>query len=84
MRARKIILTLIAIFVVMVSGASLIRTVRTFYRLDFPVSWVEGGLVVNEAPAGSSAEVAGLTEGDTVVAVDGVSVERLDDRAVIV
>jgi PAS domain S-box-containing protein len=79
MRARRIILTVIAIFVVMVSGTSLIRTVRTFYRLDFPVSWVERGLVVNEVPAGSSAEVAGLTEGDTVVAVDGVSVERLED-----
>jgi hypothetical protein len=38
-------------------------------------------LVVNEVPAGSSAEVAGLTEGDTVIAVDGVSVERLDDPA---
>jgi signal transduction histidine kinase len=83
MRARQIVLTLIAIFVVTVSGASLIRTVRTFYRLDFPVSWVEGGLVVNEAPVGSSAEVAGLIGGDTVIAVDGVSVERLDDPAFV-
>ncbi len=83
MRARQIVLTLIAIFVVTVSGASLIRTVRTFYRLDFPVSWVEGGLVVNEAPVGSSAGVAGLIGGDTVIAVDGVSVERLDDPAFV-
>jgi signal transduction histidine kinase len=79
MRAKRLLLTLIAVLVVIVSGTSLIRTVRTFYRLDFPVSWVEGGLVINEVPAGSSAEVAGLAEGDTVMAVDGVSVEGLDD-----
>ena len=63
MRARRIVLTLIAIFVVMVSGTSLIRTVRTFYRLDFPVSWVEGGLVVDETyadVAGSPYEPEGL------------------------
>jgi signal transduction histidine kinase len=81
MRTRRVLLTLIAIFVVVVSGTSLIRTVRSFYRLDFPVSWVEQGLVINEVPVGSSAEVAGLTKGDTVIGVDRVSVERLDDPA---
>jgi signal transduction histidine kinase len=81
MRTRRILLTLIAVFVVIVSGTSLIRTVRSFYRLDFPVSWVEQGLVIDEVPTGSTAEAAGLLEGDTVIEVDGVSVERLDDPA---
>ncbi len=79
MQARRIVLTLIAVFVVVVSGASLIRTVRTFYRLDFPVSWVETGLVINDVPAGSSAESAGLRPRDTVIGLDGVALERLDD-----
>ena len=81
MRARRILLTLIAVFIVIVSGTSLIRTVRSFYRLDFLVSWVEEGLVISEIPTGSTAEAAGLTVGDTVIEVDGVSVERLDDPA---
>ncbi len=81
MRARRILLTLIAIVIVIVSGTSLIRTVRSFYRLDFPVSWVQEGLVINEVPTGSTAEAAGLTVGDTVIEVDGVSVVRLDDPA---
>ena len=81
MRARQITLTLIAIFVVVVSGTSLIRTVRSFYRLDFPVSWVEQGLVINEVPAGSTAEAAGLETGDTVVEVEGLPIISLDDPA---
>jgi signal transduction histidine kinase len=81
MQARRILLTVVAVFVVVVSLTSLIRTVRTFYRLDFPVSWVEEGLVIDEVPAGSSAEAAGLASGDTVVEVDGVPIGRLDDPA---
>jgi signal transduction histidine kinase len=81
MRARRLWLTLIAILVVMVSGTSLIRTVRSFYRLDFPVSWVEQGLVINEVPAGSTAEAAGLETGDTVVEVEGLPINSLDDPA---
>jgi len=81
MRARRILLTLIAVFVVIVSGTSLIRTVRSFYRLDFPVSWVEEGLVIDDVPAGSTAEAAGLAKGDTVIEVDAVSVKRLEDPA---
>ncbi len=81
MRARRILLTLIAVLVVIVSGTSLIHTVRSFYRLDFLVSWVEEGLVINDVPPGSTAENAGLVVGDTVIEVDGVSVNRLDDPA---
>ena len=60
MLKRRLILNLVAAFVVVVAGTSLIRTVRSFYRLDFPVAWVEQGLVVDDAPPGSSAEGAGL------------------------
>ncbi|MEJ2580619.1 MAG: PDZ domain-containing protein [Acidobacteriota bacterium] len=81
MRTKRILLTVLATLVVVVSSTSLIRTVRTFYRLDFPVSWVEEGLVVQEAPSGSSAEEAGLLSGDMVVEVDGVSTDRLDEPA---
>jgi PAS domain S-box-containing protein len=79
MLARRLFLTGVAVLTVLVAGTSLIRTVRSFYRLDFPVSWVEEGLVVGEVPPGSSAETAGLMEGDLVVGVDGVAIERLDD-----
>ena len=81
MRTKRVLLTVLAVFVVVVAGTSLIRTVRTFYRLDFPVSWVEEGLVVQEAPPGSSAEEAGLLSGDTVVEIDGVPIDRLDEPA---
>jgi signal transduction histidine kinase len=83
MRSRRVLLTVIAIIAVIASGTSLIRTVRTFYRLDFPVSWVEEGLVIDEVPVGSSAEFAALAPGDMVVEVDGVSVVRLDDPAFV-
>jgi len=79
MLKRRLILTVVAAFVVVVAGTSLIRTVRSFYRLDFPVAWVEQGLVVEDAPSGSSAEDAGLVKGDLIVSVDGVSIERLED-----
>ena len=83
MRSRRLLLTAVAVITVVVSGTSLIRTVRSFYRLDFPVSWIEEGLVVDEVPTGSSAESAGLIEGDLVVDVDGVGIERLDDPAFV-
>jgi len=64
---------------VVVAGWSLIRTVHSFYRLDFPVRWVESGIVVDEVPPGSSAAAAGLETNDTIVAVDGMEVGRLED-----
>ena len=81
MRSRRLLLTAVAVITVVVAGTSLIRTVRSFYRLDFPVSWIEEGLVVDEVPTGSSAESAGLSEGDLVIDVDGVGIE-LRDHAV--
>jgi len=83
MIGRRLFLTLVAVLTVVVAGTSLIRTVRSFYRLDFPISWVEEGVVVGEVPGGSSAERAGLVSGDLVVAVDGVPIERLEDPAFV-
>ncbi len=83
MLKRRLILSVIAAFVVVVAGTSLIRTVRSFYRLDFPVAWVEQGLVVDDAPPGSSAAHAGWVKGDLIVSVDGVSIERLESPAFV-
>jgi PAS domain S-box-containing protein len=77
--ARRVLLTLIAIVMASVAVWAMIKVVRSFYRLDFTVRWVEQGIVVDEIPSGSSADVAGLVVGDTIVAVDGIAITRLED-----
>ena len=47
MRSRRVLLTAVAVFATAVSVSSITRTVRSFYRLDFRVSWVEAGLLVD-------------------------------------
>lgn len=74
-------LTLLALATIVVAGWSLITTVRSFFRLDFPVRWIEGGLVVDQVVLGSSASAAGLRSGDVIVEVDGIGVGRLEDPA---
>ena len=81
MFGRRLVLTLVALTTVVVAGWSLIRTVHSFYRLDFPVRWLEQGIVVDEVPSGSSAAAAGLRSGDVIEAVDGIEVRRLEDPA---
>jgi PAS domain S-box-containing protein len=76
---RRLLLTIVFLATVVVAGASLIHTIRSFYRLDFPVRWIERGVRVGEAPAGSSAAAAGLQAGDLIVSVDGIDVIRLED-----
>jgi len=83
MRSRPVLLTLIAIVAVVVSGSSIARTVRSFYRLDFRVSWVEAGLLVDGVPEGSSAAVAGLAKGDMIIKVDGVAIEQFENPAFV-
>jgi membrane-associated protease RseP (regulator of RpoE activity) len=70
---------LIAVFTVLVAGTSLIRTVRSFYRLDFPVTWNERGLQVGGVPPGSSASAAQLSAGDLILEIDSISIDRLED-----
>jgi PAS domain S-box-containing protein len=81
---RRLLLTLVAVATIVVAGWSLIRTVKSFYRLDFPVRWLEQGVVVDEVPAGSSAAAAGLSRGDVIVAVDGIGIGRLEDPAFLI
>ncbi|MFV2071640.1 MAG: nitrogen regulation protein NR(II) [Thermoanaerobaculales bacterium] len=83
MLTRRVALSLVAVFTVVVSGTSLIQTVRSFYRLDFGVSWIESGLVIDEVPQGSTAQDAGLVGGDVVVKVGGVPIDRFEDPAFI-
>ncbi len=79
MLSRRLPLTFFALATVVVAGWSLITTVHSFYRLDFPVRWLEVGVVVDEVPTGTSAAAAGLQAGDVVVAVDGIEIGRLED-----
>ena len=84
MLGRRLLLSAIAAATVTIAGWSLIRTVHSFYRLDFPVRWVQGEVVVDVVPSGSSAAVAGLVPGDAIVAVDGIEVGRLEDPAFLI
>ena len=76
---RRVLLTLVALFTLAVVGTSMIRTIRSFYGLDFPVTWEERGIRVEEVPSGSSAAVSALAVGDVITAVDTIAVERLVD-----
>jgi PAS domain S-box-containing protein len=77
-RVRRLLLTLVALFTLAVVGTSLIRTIRSFYRLDFAVTWEEHGVRVGEVPSGSSAERSDLTDGDLIISVDTNAVDRLE------
>jgi len=78
-RVRRVLLVALAALTLVIAGASLFRTVRSFYRLDFPVRWVEGWIEVEAAPEGSSAQEARLAPGDRIVAIGPVEVGRLED-----
>jgi len=84
MGARRLTLLAISVLAVAAAVVSLGRTVHDFYRLDFPVRWAANGLQVGVVPEVSSARAAGLEEGDLVVAVDGVSLEALDDPLFVI
>jgi signal transduction histidine kinase len=70
---------LLALVTLTVAVTSLVRTARSFYKLDFTVTWMEDGVRVNQVPAGSTAQASGLAEQDLIVAVDGVPVLTLED-----
>jgi len=73
------LLTLLAVGVLGIAIISITRTTHSFYRLDFPVTWIETGVLVGQVPTGSSAQVAGLSDGDLIISVDQTSVSRLED-----
>lgn len=64
---------------VLVAGTSIIRTVQSFYQVDFPITRVEAGLEVDEVTARSTGDLAGLAEDDLITAIDGVSVHRYEN-----
>ncbi len=61
-----------------VAVVSAVHTVRGFFRLDFPVTWVEAGIRVDAAPPGSSGAAAGLAAGDLVVRIDGRALTEVE------
>ncbi len=79
MRINRLVCVVITTCTVLVAGTSLIRTVQSFYQVDFPISWVEAGLRVHEVTTHSSGKLAGLTEGDLITAIDGVSVHNYEN-----
>ncbi|RMF86065.1 MAG: hypothetical protein D6739_03690, partial [Nitrospirae bacterium] len=62
-----------------VAVVSAVHTVRGFFRLDFPATWVEAGIRVEAAPPGSGAAAAGLAAGDLVVRIDGRPLTEVRD-----
>lgn len=79
MLVRRLILTLVALATIVVAGSSLLRTVQSFYRLDFTIRLAEEGIVIEQVPPGSSAAVTNLSPGDVIETVDGLEVALLED-----
>ena len=79
---RRVVLVLVSLATVFVGGTSLIRTVRGFYQLDFPVTWVAEGVRIDDIRPGSTGDVADLRPGDLVTSVDGVPIHRLDNPSI--
>jgi len=77
--ARRLLGLVVAVAALIVAAASVIRTTRSFYGLDFPVSWLENGLQVGKVVEGTTADSSGLQEGELIVAVDGTAVDTLED-----
>ncbi len=78
MRFNRLVCAVIAVFSVLVAGTSLIRTVQSFYQVDFSVSWVKEGLRVHGVTNSSTGRLAGLVDGDLITAIDGVPVENYE------
>jgi len=78
-RSQRALLVAVTIAALAVAVTSLIHTARGFFWLDFAVTWVEGGVQVDQVPAATTAQSAGLQEGDLIIAIDGMPVERVED-----
>ncbi|MCP4903047.1 MAG: PAS domain S-box protein [bacterium] len=78
-RVLKGVLGLLAAIALFLAATSVVQTVRRFYQLDFPVTWVADGIEVGTLAMGSSADIAGLKEGDLVLRVDGKAIDQFED-----
>lgn len=79
MRFNRLVCALITTFTVLVAGTSLIRTVQSFYQVDFAVTWTEEGLRVDEVTSRSTGDLAGLVVGDLITSIDGVPVQNFEN-----
>lgn len=78
-RTLRITLGILAFVALIIAATSVVRTVRHFYQLDFPVTWIETGVEVGAPRTGTSADSAGLGEADLVVRIDGNTIDQFDD-----
>jgi len=78
-RFQRLLLLLVAATTIVISGASMLRTLRSFYQLDFRPTRVEDGLRIDTIQPGSQASEAGLTSGDVILSIDDTPVADLDD-----
>ncbi len=79
MLVRRFLIVIVTVGTVIVAGTSVIRTVRSFYQLDFGVTWEMSGLRVEEIHGASTGDLAGLKTGDLVTSVDGVPINAFKD-----
>ncbi len=79
MRFQRILLLLVAATTILISGASTLRTLRSFYQLDFLQTRIEEGLRVEKLDPGSPAAEAGLKNGDIILEIDDRPVNELED-----
>ncbi len=79
MQIRRLLIAIVTVGTVIVAGTSAIRTVQTFYRLDFGVTWVMNGVQVDEVHVGSTADLAGLVQGDLITSIDGTPITSFKD-----
>lgn len=79
MKLQRAFLLLLASTSILIAGASILRTVRGFYQLDFQLSWVEDGVRVEKIRRDSPAAEAGLQPGDFIVGIDGTPITQLED-----
>jgi len=80
-RFRRVVAVIVAAVTVVVAGTSIIRTVQSFYRVDFTIVPGPSGLHVEAVPKASTGDEAGVRDGDLIVGLDGLPIDRFDNPA---
>lgn len=79
MRFQRLFLLLVAATTILISGASILQTLRSFYHLDFHPTRVAEGLRVDTIQPNSPAADAQLQLGDVILNIDEIPVAQLED-----